>query len=28
VHTVFHAAMELGEVKVDHAAGEHTGHKI
>lgn len=28
VHTVFHAVMELGEAKGDHAGGEHSGHKM
>jgi hypothetical protein len=28
VHTVFHAVMELGEAKGDHAAGEHGHHKM
>lgn len=27
VHTVFHAVMELGEVKDAHGGGEH-GHKM
>jgi hypothetical protein len=28
VHTIFHAVMELGEAKGDHAGGEHSGHKM
>ena len=28
VHTVFHAVMELGETKGEHAGGEHSGHKM
>lgn len=28
VHTVFHAVMELGEAKGDHAGGEEAGHKM
>jgi len=28
VHTVFHAVMELGETKGDHAGGEHSGHTM
>ena len=28
VHTVFHAVMELGEAKGEHAGGEHAGHAM